>query len=138
MINKHTDKANMNKYNKSVPKSVKLVSLRTFVREFNFPNPDWNTLPSGFPDLPKTGLSCEEGHLLEAITLAWLTTNKDGRVKLYINTVKSFFLIVIIFIIGTFGIQILKGSGPSVQAVNAATLNINEVVQSTMSAILRK
>ena len=47
--------------------------LKQFIAEFNFPNPDWNSLPDGFPFCNTGTLNNEEKGLYQGILFAWLT-----------------------------------------------------------------
>ena len=114
--------------------------IKKFIRDFNFPNPNWENLPVGFLDLSKEGLTKEEGHLLDAIKLAWLTTQPEGRKTLYKNTIKSglFVFISLMGLISLINHTFLSNEIEFSSTVQAATVKIDEVIQSTRSAILRK
>lgn len=58
-------------------------NLRQFIRSFNFPNPSWDNLPVGFPNISEEGLSKEEAHLLDAIKLAWLVADEKRSYTIY-------------------------------------------------------
>ena len=130
--------------NNPVPSSV---LTKRFVRNFNFPNPDWSSLPTGFPDLSKTGLTKEEGHLLDGIKLAWLATG-TGKAGLYKNTLKLGVATLSILFIVLFSINAVKNlEGNFTRSVNAATISATfkkiqqgngmGLVESTMSAMFR-
>lgn len=109
-------------------------SHKKFVNSFNFPNPDWGKLPHDFPNLSKKGLTREEGHLLDAIVLAWLTTTPEG--KNYLARKLRIGLFGLFGLIGLISLITLKGNF-SKQA-KAAGVILDEAIQSTMSAILKK
>ena len=126
--------------------------VKNFVYSFDFENPDWGNLPVGFPDLPKYGLSKEETCVLEAIVLAWTTS--AGRGFLYRKTARLGFFVVAISFIGIFGFNFFRTPEyAQTKSVNAATISatlkqmnigndspidIEGIVESTMSAVLSK
>ncbi len=119
---------------------IKTSELKKFIWEFNFPNPNWSNLPKGFPYIVKEGLTREEGHLLDAIVLAWSTSTKAGRKWLFFNSVKPTLSIMILIstLIGTLNL-LSADSSRLTKPVQATTYRIvDEIIQSTMSAILRK
>ena len=61
----------------------KLMKTKQFIHNFNFTNPNWENLPSGFPNLNEKGLNKEETHLLEAIKLAWVVTEEKQTNTIY-------------------------------------------------------
>ncbi len=106
--------------------------VKIFIKNFYFPNPSWEDLPVGFPNLPKVGLTHEEGLLLDAIKLAYV--NEVGRKTL----IRHISLICLISLIGLLSLIFLSGQDKFTKPVSAATVKVDEVIQSTMSAILRK
>lgn len=110
--------------------------IKKFVNEFNFPDPDWDNLPIGFPRVPEENLTREECHLLDAIKLAYFaekgwkqSATRSARIG----------LICLIGLISLMGLIRLAshGQGSFTQPVQAATLKVNEAIESTMSAILK-
>ena len=115
------------------------MKINEFVNNFNFPNPSWENLPEGFPNLDKDGLTTQEGHLLDAIKLAWINSNEQGKKYFLQKTARNVFFVLSILVIGTLTVRVLKNPQNSyTMNVHAATEKVSEVVQSTMSAILRK
>src|SRR3989338_155573 len=104
--------------------------LKTFINGFNFPSPSWENLPEGFPNLDKDGLTVQEGHLLDAIRLAYFANEGGWKVSLKRNS--KIGLIGLICLIGLVGLISLISPNKS---VNAATGQIESIIQSTMSAI---
>lgn len=110
----------------------------------------WSNLPEGFPNCEKTGLTTEEGHLLNAINLAW-TISDHGRKTFYVRVLKRSFLVMAFIVIILFGRLVLSSSGENyTTSVNAATVSatirmlnipgnevISDFVESTMSAIFK-
>lgn len=126
---------------------MKTLKLKTFIQEFNFPNPDWTVLPKGFPNLSKKGLTKEEGHLLDGIKLAWLATG-TGKAGFYIKTLRLGVATFSILFIVLFGISAVKNlEGNHTKSVNAATISATfkkiqqgngmELIESTMSAVFK-
>ncbi len=112
---------------------------KAFIRSFNFSNPDWRKLSSSFPYLEENGLTREEKHLLDGIKLAWMATTNKGRKKFYQQirlTVFTFLLIVLsAFTILNFT---RKNQEKIAKTVNAASIKAEDIIQSTVSAILRR
>ena len=112
--------------------------ISQFIAKFNFPEPRWDNLPVGFPNLSKEGLTIQEGHLLDAIKLAWINSNNLGRKYYLQKTVQNALLVISILVIGTLTIRVLKNLKNSyTMNVYAAREIVSGVVQSTMSAVLR-
>lgn len=113
-------------------------NTKIFIKKFDFTNPDWSDLPETFPNLPKTGLTRQEEHLLDAIKLAhfaneggWkASTGKAGRIGLIS-------LIGLIVFIGLISL-ISSPEGELTRTVQAAGVQADEIIQSTMSAIMRR
>jgi hypothetical protein len=136
---------NMNKINlsiKSVNKSVK--SLRTFIKEWNFPDPDWSTLPSDFPNCDTSGLGKEEKHLFGAIKFAW--TVSIGRPIFYKNLLKQSLFTIGVILILLLGYNSLSNPESTIsKAVNAATTSatmrvypqVQDILESTASALFK-
>lgn len=57
--------------------------IKEFIKGYNFSNPSWDNLPTGFPNISKAGLTKEEAHLLEAIKLAWLVADEKRSYTIY-------------------------------------------------------
>ncbi len=113
--------------------------LKQFVSEFNFPDPSWENLPSGFPEVSKKGLNREQSHLLDAIILAWTATNPTGKSQLFAQVRLGF--ISLFFLIGFISLITLIVMSPQemiIKPANAAGIKIDQAIESTMSAILRK
>lgn len=120
---------------------MRLIKLKRFIKEFNFPDPEWNNLPEGFPNCDKQSLTKEESHLLEAIEMAWMLTEK-GRTTLYKKFLRLSFVVIAISTIALLGINILTNpEGKYTKSVNAATIsaqlmqNLEGAIESTRSAI---
>jgi hypothetical protein len=61
--------------------------VKSFVRGFDFEKPEWGNTPEGFPIVDRKGLTKEEGHLLEAIEMAWFVSQTNSfYVKRIFNT----------------------------------------------------
>jgi len=119
-------------------KSYHSYSVKRFIANFNFPNPDWEKLPSGFPNLPINGLTKEEKYLLEGIKLAWIATAGGWKTSLKKSARTSFIvLICLISLISLINLA-LQNQSVLAQPVQAAALQINDVIESTMSAILKR
>jgi hypothetical protein len=118
--------------------TYKTYQTKRFIAGFNFPDPDWDSLPPNFPNVPKTGLTREESYLLEGIILAW-TANAGGWKKGVARSahIGLVCLIGLISFIGLIGL-ISSGSESLTSTVNAAGTAINEIVESTASAILKR
>jgi hypothetical protein len=122
--------------------AIKPVSVKTFVRNFNFPFPNWKSLPLGFPNCDIEALSREEKHLFGAIKLAWVVS--EGRGDYYRNFTKKSILTIGVILILFLAQNVLTNPKSSFsKAVNAATvsatlktINIDEVMDSTMSALI--
>ena len=120
-------------------RKMKIENLRAFVNEFNFPNPDWTSLPEGFPNIDKDGLTKEEGHILDGIKLAWITS--EGQEALYKATAKRAFLGIAIVILVLLGSSLLVRPETSITtSVSAKTVSqsFEEFVEATMSAVFRE
>ncbi len=114
-------------------------NTKQFIKTFNFPTPDWSELPSDFPNLSKKGLTKEEGHLLDGIKLAWMSS--EGRNFVYKLTIKRTFVGTIIFILILLGgILLAKPDKSITKSVNAKTVTtaVGEIIEATMSAVFRK
>ena len=119
--------------------SYKSYKTKIFIKNFNFPNPSWDNLPVGFPNLPKDGLTIQEGHLLDAIKLAWINSGSGGRKYYFLKTTRSALFVLSVLAVGTLIFNVLKNPENSyTMNVYAAREIVSGVVQSTMSAILRK
>lgn len=62
---------------------MRTIRHKQFIKDFNFSNPDWSNLPSGFPNIEIDGLTKEETHLLEAIKIAWLVSEEEQTNTIY-------------------------------------------------------
>jgi hypothetical protein len=128
----------------------KLNNIKSFILNFDFENPCWEKLPIGFPHLSKQGLTIEEGHLLDAIYLAWVNT--EGRGHFYKRSVKLLLIVIATVFIISYGGNLLKANGGEyAKRVNAATISATfksgsikaaqdagDVFESTVSAIFRQ
>ena len=112
--------------------------LNKFVNEFDFPEPDWTTLPEGFPNLSKNGLSKEEGHLLDGIKLAWVTS--EGRSVFFKSVAKRTSVVTAIVFVFLIGKSLLTSNQTITKTVSAKTVGekVGEIVEATRSAIFRK
>ena len=77
---------------------------KDFINEFNFERPNWSVVPSGFSNVNKQGLTKEEGHLLEAIEMAWRVSQPNSfYIKKMFNTgfgvasIMAVFMVIIMF-----------------------------------------
>jgi len=123
-------------------------TYKTYINKFNFPNPNWESIPNGIFNLNKKLLSKEESHLLDAIKLAWLTGTEKGRTILYKNIARLTATFAVIIFVTILGRYIIKEYGKSIiNSVNAATqsatfrqgqISIDGIIESTMSAIMGK
>ena len=124
----------MNKQNKSaksVLPSFRFVSLRAFIREFNFAEPSWENTPEEFPNCDTSGLSVSDRYLFDAIKIAYFV-NEGGWKKSAVRTG----LICLIGLIGLISL-ISSNAEPLARTVSAASVKADEVIQSTVSAILK-
>lgn len=112
----------------------KTYTTRQFIAKFNFPDPDWDRLPPNFPNLPKEGLSREEDHLLDAIKLAYFV---EGGWRIGARKSARIGLISLVCLISLIRLVSHNQAG-FVEPVQAATMKVNEAIESTMSAILRR
>ena len=121
---------------------------KKFIREFDFDLPLWEKLPSDFPNLPIEGLDQEERYLLDAMKFAFFA-NEAGRQIITRRVLRTSAFVLIICLMGLIGlIKITSPAGEMFsRPVNAATVSASlktvtqqadEVVQSTMSAIMRR
>jgi hypothetical protein len=53
-------------------KNKKSVSLKQFIKDFDYDNPEWSRLPEGFPHPDTKGLKREERRIFEGIKMAWV------------------------------------------------------------------
>ncbi len=121
------------------PSRVEPLKVKRFIAGFDFPEPDWGNLPDGFPNLDKKGLSKEEGHLLDGIKLAWVTS--EGRETLYKTTAKRAFVGMVIVILILLGGNLLANPENSItKSVSAKTVSesVGDFVEATMSAVFKK
>jgi hypothetical protein len=72
--------------------SKKTTKLKKFINTFNYPEPSWDKLPTGFPNCDTKGLTPYEQGLFSGITLIWYA-NHGGRPALYKRFAKSLALI---------------------------------------------
>ena len=119
--------------------------IKKFIRDWDFPHPDWNKLPKDFPNCETEGLNKEEKHLFGAIKLAWMTSM--GKGELYKNLARRSLL--------AFGVSLILVTGYSFfaypessfsKAVNAATISatfkhgqiqVQDILESTASALFK-
>lgn len=128
----------MNQYRKSLIINHKSQTLKRFVNEFNFPNPDWSTLPKGFPNLEKDGLTKQEGHLMDGIKLAWIISG-GGRQYFYKTAAKRAAVAVAIVFVLFAGKNLITSNQTYTKTVNATTVTaaFEEIIESTRSAIFK-
>lgn len=115
-------------------------TYKTYINKFNFGNPDWNNLPSDFPNYEPKGLTIMEADILGAINLAWMTTGPGRTIfekRILKVTAVSF---AIIFVMALGGIVILQTGKTLSQSVNAATISATmklggSILESTTSAL---
>lgn len=163
---KNTNLTVFNRSNGSVPvvnRSVQFVSLGAFIRDFNFANPDWSSIPPdlfthrSFSEEGPDPLTKQEKHLLGAIKLAYFTI-EVGRETLIRKAVRTGALTLVISLISFITLIALRSptslTSPTlirIREVSAATVsatfksagtNVNkatdEIVESTRSAIFRR
>lgn len=121
------------------PCKTRSLKVKEFVAGFDFPEPDWERLPEGFPKLDKQGLTKEEGYLLDGIKLAW--TVSEGRGFFYKRTAKRVVIGLSIAIIILAGTTLLGSYDKTLsKSVNAKTVTtaVGEIVEATMSAVFKK
>lgn len=113
------------------------VLLSRFIRTWDFANPTWDSLPAGFPNLPKTGLTREEGHLLDGIRLAW--TASEGRDYLIKTVSRRAAVVAAIIFVLLVGRNIITRTHYITNTVSAKTVSqvVGEAVQATMSAVFK-
>ena len=97
-------------------------TYKSYIKNFDFANPEWDKLPRGFPNLEKIELTREEGHLLDAIKLAWLTTTSTGRRYLCrkVTRTGTFLIICLISLMGLIRLITLPSEKRLIKPVNAA------------------
>jgi hypothetical protein len=133
----------------SCPNPVSSRVLSNFIKEWNFPNPDWSTLPPNFPNCDIGGLKKEEKHLYGALKLAWTVTQPTGKNSFLKSTFQSglIALITLITLIGLINFI----SSPSkaltkVKEISAATISaqfrqsqaqVQDILESTASALFK-
>jgi len=136
---------------------MKSKTLKRYIKEFDFENPNWDRLPGGFPDCEREALTKVEKHYLEAIEVAWLTTTKVGRRTMYRKFTRASLLTVAMIIIGFLAQFVIRNPESSYsKGVNAATISatlkrmgqknesneskkaLETVIESTMSAVYRR
>ena len=124
-------------------KNYKL-KIKSFIKDFNFPDPDWSCLPSDFPNCDVSGLGKEEKHLFGAIKFAW--TVSIGRSIFYKNLLKQSLLTVGVILILLLGYNSLSNPESTFsKAVNAATISatmrvspqVQDILESTASALFK-
>lgn len=115
------------------------MTTKQLITEFNFPNPDWNNLPSGFPRLDKAGLTRQEGHLLDGIKLAWIAS--EGRDVFYKSLARRTVVGIVILILAILvGKNLITATDKSLtHTVSAKTVSqkVEEVIEATMSAVFK-
>ena len=69
---------------------LRIKTTKQFIQDFDFANPNFGDVPEGFPWLSKDGLTKQEGHLLDAITIAWILQQPSLPLSIsaYIKTSK--------------------------------------------------
>jgi hypothetical protein len=124
---------------------------KQFIAEFNFPNPDWNNLPLGFPNINKSDLNKEERHLLDAIILAWIATQGRGKMYALKKSIKASFVSIAIIGLLVLGKNYIQSpewkftkqvsaatASATLKNVGTKAYEINSMLESTMSAILKR
>ncbi len=53
-------------------------NIKHFINNFNFPNPNWNEFPKGFPFCDTSSLNKQESGLYSGIVFAWLVYRSEG------------------------------------------------------------
>jgi hypothetical protein len=112
------------------------MKTKHFIKNFNFTNPDFSSVPNNFPGLSKTGLTREERHLLDAIVLAWITS--EGRDYFLKRTARHTAIAVAIVFVLLAGGKVITTS-QNTKTVNAKTVGnvVGDVIEATMSAVFR-
>jgi hypothetical protein len=122
--------------------SHKQNNIAVFIREFNFSAPSWNNLPNGFPRCDTSKLPLEEKYLFDGIKLVYAHEHTGQIIVRSVAKATLYSLIIFIFglisLIGLIKLATQPGENNITRTVNAATIQVDEFVQSTMSAILRK
>jgi hypothetical protein len=134
-----------NKQINNINHAIKYRSVRSFIKNWNFPDPDWSTLPPDFPNCDTSGLGKEEKHLFSAIIFAW--TVSVGRPVFYKKLLKQSMLTVGAILILLLGYNSLSNPESTFsKAVNAATISatmrvspiqVHDILESTASALFK-
>lgn len=66
--------------------------LKSFVNNFNFPEPSWENLPTDFPYCDLNGLTVQEKHLYDAIKTMWIFQNKQKSFDRFLIIYKPVFI----------------------------------------------
>jgi hypothetical protein len=112
---------------------------KSFVKSFDFNRPRWDKMPEGFIKQRPEGLTLEENHLYDAITLAWLTTTAEGKAYFYQKLGKRLAAMLIIaaaslaLVAGIPAKQRFEVKAAKERAVNS----VQEIIESTVSGILK-
>jgi len=111
---------------------------KEFIANFNFADPDWTHLPEDFPSVDTTKLTEIEKTLLSGIKIAYFN-GEAGRKELT-GKVKRTVVFTVMCLISLMGLirLITLSQGELAKPVIAATETVNEIIESTMSAIIRK
>lgn len=128
--------------------SYKSHKIKSFIKAFDFPNPNWEDLPVGFPNLSQESLTKKEKCLLDAIKLAWLTETPTGKKKIAKTSV--FACISLICLISLIQLTLTGSQSQLTKPVSAAAVErgyatvsaalktgIEDIYKSTMSAIFK-
>ena len=121
------------------------MKIKTFIKSWNFANPNWGCLPLGFPNCNLQGLTIEEKHLFSAIQLAWMIS--VGKTQFYKDLARRSFAAIGIGLILILGSNLFLNPKSSIsKAVNAATISatfkqsqiqVQDVLESTASALFK-
>jgi hypothetical protein len=116
-----------------------LKTLKNSINSWDFSNPDWNKLPTDFPNCDTSGLiTKQEGHLFDGIKLAWLAS--EGRNYLIKRTVRHTAIVTAIIFVLLTGKNIITQNSTNTNTVSAKTVSqtVGDFVEATMSAVFRK
>jgi hypothetical protein len=112
--------------------------LKNFINTFNFPKAKFSRLPEGFPYCNLERLTDSEKLVYGGIVIAWYNT-REGQSYLLRKFAKPAGTALVLFIgLASLINLILAQPEGLTGTVSAATQAADEVIQSTMSAILRR
>lgn len=110
-----------------------------FINNFDFSDAWLEKLPADFNEISKIGLTRQEWHIMDAIKIAWMVSSKEGKRDLA-SSVAKVLTFVVILVFGLSGLVSIAGNSgfEFTQTAQAAGVQIDEIIQSTVSAMLKK